>query len=58
LRSAIAIELDHLAYDAMYLAVAEASDLRLVTADDRLIRKIQDSQNRFRQRLVALPEIA
>jgi len=29
-----------------------------VTADDRPIRKIQDSQNRFRQRLVALSEIA
>jgi len=58
LATAIAIELDHPAYDAVYLAVAEASDLRLVTADDRLIRKIQDSQNRFRQRLVALSEIA
>ena len=58
LATAIAIELDHLAYDAVYLAVAEASDLRLVTADDRFIQKSQDSQNRFRQRLVVLSEIA
>ena len=54
----IAVELDHPAYDAVYLAVAEASELSLVTADDRLIRKIQGSQNRFRQMLVPLSEIA
>jgi predicted nucleic acid-binding protein len=54
----IAVELDHPAYDAVYLAVAEASELSLVTADDRLIRKIRGSQNRFRQMLVPLSEIA
>jgi predicted nucleic acid-binding protein len=58
LATAIALELDHPAYDAVYLAAAEASDLRLVTADGRLIRKIRESQNRFSQRLVALSEIA
>jgi len=50
----IAVELDHRAYDAMYLAVAEASDLCLVTLDDRLVRKILVSQNRFRLILGAL----
>jgi len=35
----IAVELDHPAYDGLYLAVAEAAGLRLVTADDRLIRR-------------------
>jgi len=29
-----------------------------VTADDRLMRKIRERQNRFRQMLVALSEIA
>jgi len=42
----------------VYLAVAEASDLRLVTADDRLIRKVRASQNRFQQALVALADLA
>jgi predicted nucleic acid-binding protein len=56
--TSIAVEFDHPAYDAVYLAVAEASDLRLVTADERLVRKVQTGQNRFRHRLVALSEIA
>ena len=58
LAASIAVELDHPAYDAVYLAVAEASDLRLVTADERLVRKVQTGQNPFRHRLVALSEIA
>ena len=45
---AIAAELDHPAYDAIYLAVAEAFGLRLVTADDRLIRKTEQCAARFR----------
>lgn len=56
--TSIAVEFDHRAYDAVYLAAAEASDLRLVTADERLVRKVQTGQNRFRRRLVALSEIA
>lgn len=58
LATSVAVELDHSAYDAVYLTVAEASELRLVTADDRLIRKVRESQNRFRRMLVALSEIA
>ena len=54
---AIAAELDHPAYDAVYLSVAQASELRFVTADDRLIRKIREGQTRFRHMLVALSEI-
>ena len=56
--TSIAAEFDHPAYDSVYLAVAEASDPRLVTADDRLVRRVQEGQNRFRHRLVALSEIA
>jgi predicted nucleic acid-binding protein len=54
---AIAAELDHAAYDAVYLSVAQASELRFVTADDRLIRKIRENRSRFRHMLVALSEI-
>ncbi len=36
---AIAVELQHPAYDCFYLALAERSTSRLVTADERLIRR-------------------
>lgn len=58
LAMSIAVELDHPACDAVYLAVAGASSLRLVTADDRLIRKVREGQNRLRQVLVALSDVA
>ena len=53
---AIAVELDHPAYAAVYLSVAQAAELRLVTADDRLIRKVREDENRFRHMLVGLAE--
>ena len=56
LASAIAVELDHPAYAAVYLSVAQAAELRLVTADDRLIRKVREGENRFRHMLVGLAE--
>lgn len=55
---AIAAELDHPAYDAIYLAVAEAFDVRLVTADDRLIRKVGEPPGRYRPMLLPLSAIA
>lgn len=54
---AIAVELDHPAYDAIYLAVAEAFGLRLATADQRLVRKVNQAPGRFRHMLTALSEI-
>jgi predicted nucleic acid-binding protein len=36
----IAIELDHPAYDCFYLALAEQRDEVLVTADERLLKKV------------------
>jgi predicted nucleic acid-binding protein len=54
---AIAVALDHPAYDAMYLSVAEAFGLRLVTADDRLIRKTEQVSARFRAMLLPLSDI-
>jgi predicted nucleic acid-binding protein len=55
---AIAVELDHPAYDAMYFAVAEDFGLRLVTADDRLVRKTAQSATRFRAMLLPLADIS
>jgi predicted nucleic acid-binding protein len=54
---AIAVELDHPAYDAIYLAVAEAFSLRLATADQRLVRKVNQAPSRFGHMLAALQEI-
>ena len=53
----IAVELDHPAYDAIYLAVAEDFGLRLVTADDRLVRRTEQSATRFRAMLLPLSDI-
>ncbi len=44
----IAIELDHPAYDCLYLAVAERLDTELVTADNKLLRKA-GATDRFRR---------
>ena len=43
----IAVELDHPAYDAVYLAVAEASELSLVTADDNSFGKSGEVRTGF-----------
>ena len=56
--TSIAIELDHPAYDAVYLAMAEAQGLRYVTADNRLARKVRDGDSRFQQMLVILADTA
>jgi predicted nucleic acid-binding protein len=55
----IAIELDHPAYDCLYIALAAASGCRFITADDRLLRKLrQGRRNRWRSRVVSLAEAA
>lgn len=55
----IAIELDHPAYDCLYLALAVASDCRFVTADQRFLRKLGVGPGgRFRDKVVALAEAA
>jgi len=55
---AIAAELDHPAYDGIYLAVAEAFGLRLATADERLMRKVRQPPSRLGHLLAGLSEIA
>jgi predicted nucleic acid-binding protein len=52
----IAIELDHPAYDAVYLALAVARDCRLVTADARLLRVlVRAPRADLRELAIALP---
>jgi predicted nucleic acid-binding protein len=52
--AAIAIELDHPAYDCMYLALAEANLWKYVTANERLVRKVHQP-HRARLRDVVVP---
>ena len=40
---AIAAELRHPAYDCFYLALAEVRDLKLITADRRLVARLAES---------------
>lgn len=42
----LAMSLDHPAYDCLYLALAQERGLSLVTADDRLIRKLEQGKSR------------
>lgn len=49
---ALAMELDHPVYDCVYLALAEALDTDLVTADTRFLRKL--SGHRLGDRVKAL----
>jgi predicted nucleic acid-binding protein len=53
----IAIELEHPAYDCLYLALAIENDCRLVTADRRLLHKL-DRVEAHRQRAISLSEVA
>lgn len=51
----LAIELDHPAYDCLYIALAVAQDCRIITSDHRLLRKIAESPKAgFRNRVLAL----
>lgn len=52
---AMARELSHPAYDCFYLALAEARDARLVTADTKLITRLDDTQ--WSSLIVALSDV-
>jgi predicted nucleic acid-binding protein len=52
---AIAVELDHPAYDGAYLAIAEAEALPLVTADRRFALRLK--RTRFRDRMLTLADL-
>ena len=55
----MAIDLDHPAYDCLYLALAVENDCRFVTADDGFMRKLsQGRRSQLRKRVVSLAEAA
>ncbi|HXJ93431.1 MAG TPA: type II toxin-antitoxin system VapC family toxin [Terriglobia bacterium] len=55
----IAVELDHPAYDCLYLALAIERDCRLVTADEHFVRKLAAAhRRRFRGRVIGLAQAA
>ena len=57
--TSLAIELDHPAYDCIYLALAVENDCPFVTADDRFLRKLgQGRRVALRHRAISLTEAA
>jgi predicted nucleic acid-binding protein len=55
----IAAALDHPAYDCIYIALAEAEELRFVTADMSLLRKVgQQASARYVDRVLRLADTA
>lgn len=53
--TALAIEIDHPAYDCLYLALALERGAKFITADDRLIRKLaQQKSERLAQLAIPL----
>jgi predicted nucleic acid-binding protein len=55
----IAIELDHPAYDCLYLALAVENACRFVTADERFLRKVGQSRRvTLRERGISLVQAA
>jgi predicted nucleic acid-binding protein len=53
----IAIDLDHPAYDCLYVALAAERDCRFVTADDRLLRRLA-RHGALRERVISLNDAA
>lgn len=55
----IAVELDHPAYDCVYVALAIERDCRFVTADKRFLRKLGEGRrHQLRDRVIALAQAA
>jgi predicted nucleic acid-binding protein len=55
----LAVELDHPAYDCLYLALAIEHECRFVTADERFVRKIGEGRRRrFLHRVIGLTQAA
>lgn len=52
-----AIDLDHPAYDCIYLALAVARDAKFVTADARLISKVRGSSAPWTNQVLGLDDI-
>ena len=55
----IAVELNHPAYDCLYIALAVERDCRFITADERFVRKLrQQRRHRLQHKIVSLAEAA
>ncbi len=55
----IAIELDHPAYDCLYLALAIERDCLFVTADERFLRKLGEGRRKpYRTKAISLAKAA
>lgn len=55
----LAVELDHPAYDCLYLALAIEKDCRFVTADERFLRRLGQGRRRsLRDRAMSMMEAA
>jgi predicted nucleic acid-binding protein len=55
----IAIDLNHAAYDCLYLALAAERDCRFVTADESFVRKLGEGhRRRFRRSVIGLEQAA
>lgn len=54
----LAIDLDHPAYDCVYLALAMANGWQFVTADMRLVAKARQSSNVVGEAILSLGEAA
>lgn len=54
----IALELDHPAYDCLYLALALDNGCRFVTADQRFLRRLAGGPELFRGQALSLAEAA
>jgi predicted nucleic acid-binding protein len=53
----VAVDLDHPAYDCLYIALAAANDCRFVTADERLLRKLaQAGPGSYQDQVISLHE--
>lgn len=53
----MAVELDHPAYDCIYLALALERDCRFVTADEHFVRKFDERRlRRFRGKAISLAQ--
>jgi predicted RNA-binding protein with RPS1 domain/predicted nucleic acid-binding protein len=53
----LAIQLDQSAQECMCLALAMQRDCRLVTADDRFVRRIAEAEGRLHDRVICLREL-
>ena len=57
--TSLAVELDHPAYDCIYLALAVERGWQFATADERFQRKVREGQSkRFSTIVLSLPEAA